>query len=85
MSYLERGCLDFKVNELGFWVLKKEILESWPIFGRVVNLPICNRDFVGCHKKKMNFPFYQCVGQVIFCEVATKDRVQNCTLQFSKV
>jgi hypothetical protein len=25
VSYLEGGCLDFKGNELGFWILKREI------------------------------------------------------------
>jgi hypothetical protein len=30
VSYHERGCLDFKENEIGFWFLKRATFESWP-------------------------------------------------------
>jgi hypothetical protein len=65
MSYLELLCLDFKANELGFWLLKQSRLSNlWPIFGRVVHISIsnnfCNYGFLGCHIE-MDFPFYRCV------------------------
>jgi hypothetical protein len=30
VSFHERGCLDFKGNDIGFWLLKMQTFESWP-------------------------------------------------------
>jgi hypothetical protein len=35
VSYLERGCLDFKGNELGFRLLKRQLPHLRPIFDMV--------------------------------------------------
>jgi hypothetical protein len=38
VSYLERGHLDFKGNELGFWLLKRQLSTLRPIFDMVVHI-----------------------------------------------
>jgi hypothetical protein len=83
VSYIELVCLDFKGNELEFWLLKRQTFECWPHvwqgsayphFQQLLQLRICGLP------QKMDFPFYQCTGghkRVIFCEVATMGRVQK--------
>jgi hypothetical protein len=63
VSYHERGCLDFKGNDIGFWLLKRQLSNLGPHIWQACAYPIsnnfCKYGLVGCHKN--GFLFYQCM------------------------
>jgi hypothetical protein len=59
VSYLELVCVDFKGNELGFW-----LLNLGPIFSRVMHIPISNDFFLDIQMFKFKFKLH--VHQIQF-------------------